>query len=495
MPNFKPSAASAPHEPEASAAATSEHSASPQRGARRNLARPRLARRALLRGLGSIALGLPWLEAMRPLGDAHAQSSSTARRFVAVYQPGGTVLDRWRPTGSEDDFTLSPILEPLSAVQHKLLVLDGLDMKSAVGEQHQAGIVALLTGTPQSGQHQQFASGPSIDQVLAKRLSEGKARASIELAVRWATGKSHGLLHPINSMIFADDDRFSPISPRLDPVQIWTSLFGSLEGDGDTAATRALLSRRQSILDYVDRRHESLIARLGGADRAKLEAHLTKVREMEQSLATLAELPRGTCTAPTHVDTSDYEPRSGLNSADDGSLRDVSSDAAIPKVGRFMIDMLVTALACDLTGVASLQWSDTEAKHTFPWLNLSEHHHYYQHDGGFRPDECELIARWYAEQHAYLLEAMDAVDMGGHTLLDESVVFFGSELQDPPTHIKSDMPFLLAGGGGGLRSGRYLRFDHQPHNDLLVSILNLFGDPREHFGSSQYSQGPLAGLT
>lgn len=460
---------------------------------RRPLRRPRLSRRSLLRGAGSIALGLPWLEAMH--ADAQAQSSGAARRFVAVYQPGGTVLERWRPNGMESDFRLSPILEPLRSIQDKLLVIEGLDMQSAVGEQHQAGIVALLTGTPQSSQHQHFAAGPSIDQVLAKRLSEGKARASIELAIRWATGKSHGLLHPINSMIFADDERFSPISPRLDPVEIWTSLFGSLDANADAAATRALLTRRRSILDYVERRHETLMARLGTADRAKLDAHLTRIREMEQSLATLAETSSETCSPPAVVDTSDYAPRSGLNSADDGSIRDVSSDAAIPKVGKFMIDMLVTALACDLTGVASLQWSDTEAKHTFPWLELSEHHHYYQHDGGFRPEECERIARWYSEQHAYLLESMEAVDMGGHTLLDESLVFFGSELQEPSTHVKTDMPFLLAGRGGGLRSGRYLRFNHQSHNDLLVSILNLCGDPRERFGNPQYCNGPLAGLS
>ena len=127
-----------------------------------------------------------------------------------------------------------------------------------------------------------------------------------------------------------------------------------------------------------------------------------------------------------------------------------------------MMDMMVMALACDITAVATFQWSDTEAKHTFPWLGLTEHHHFYQHDGGFRPAECEQICTWYSEQHLYLLQAMDAVDMGGHTLLDESVVFFGSELAEPPSHSKTNMPFLLAGGGGGLRGGRCLRNDGWP---------------------------------
>jgi hypothetical protein len=163
-----------------------------------------------------------------------------------------------------------------------------------------------------------------------------------------------------------------------------------------------------------------------------------------------------------------------------------------------MMDMMVMAFACDLTAVGSFQWTDTEAKHTFPWLGLDQHHHFYQHDGGFRPDECEQICTWYSEQHAYLLQAMDALDMGGHTLLDESVVFFGSELAQPPTHSKDDMPFLLAGGGGGLRGGRFLRHEElgdRSHNNLLVSILNLFGNETQTFGDPSYCSGPLGNLT
>jgi hypothetical protein len=144
--------------------------------------------------------------------------------------------------------------------------------------------------------------------------------------------------------------------------------------------------------------------------------------------------------------------------------------------------------------VGTLQWSDTEAKHTFPWLDLMEHHHFYQHDGGFRPDECAKIATWYSEMHCYLLNALDAVDLGGHTLLDETVVFFGSELQHPPDHHKDNMPFMIGGGGGGLRGGRWLDYGGKSHNALLVSILNLFGDDRDQFGDPEYGSGGLSNL-
>jgi hypothetical protein len=449
-----------------------------------------LSRRTVLRGAGTLAVALPWLEAMGRT--AHARASGPARRFVSVYTPGGTVRAQWLPTGGERDFKLSPILAPLEPVRSKLLVLDGIDMASARGEQHQSGIVAWLTGTGQSGAHRNYASGPSIDQVIATRISKNqKRKASLQVAVRWATGGSRGRLHPINAAHFEDDTRFSPIPPRLDPKDIWDDLFGTAPpGAGGDAGVR--LARKQSILDFVGKRYEALGRRLGAADRRKLDQHLTKIRELEGTLK-MATTSRGTCGAPPIVDTSDYRPKAGLET--DGVRRDVSTDAAIPKVGKFMMDMLVMALACDITAVASLQWSDTEAKHTFPWLNLREHHHYYQHDGGFRPREVAQISTWYSQQHAHLLRRMDEVDMGGHTLLDESVVFFGSELSDPPSHRKDNMPFLLAGRGGGLSGGRFLRYGRRSHNDLLVSILNLFGDPRTTFGDPRHVRGPLPNLT
>ncbi|WP_438038811.1 DUF1552 domain-containing protein [Sorangium sp. So ce128] len=449
----------------------------------------------MLRGAGAIAVALPWLEIMGPERPAHAQPAP-ARRFLAVYTPGGTLIDRWRPTGTETSFTLGPILAPLAPVQDRLLVVDGLDMKSARGEQHQSGIIAWLTGTAQEGAggSSGYARGPSIDQVIASRISAGRtAKASLQFAVRWATGKSHGRMTPMNIANFEDTAPYNPIQPRLDPVEIFTELFGTLNpGASNDAALR--LARKRSILDFVDRRYAAVSARLGAADKQKIDQHLTKIREIEQSLGSTPAATNA-CKAPTLVDTSDYNPSAGLNADDPGSIVDSSTDAAIPKVGKLMTDMLVMALACDITAVGTLQWSDTEAKHTLPWLNLTEHHHFYQEMGGFRPAECELIYTWYSEQHLYLLKEMAKVDMGGHSLLDESVVFFGSEISDPPTHRKTNMPFLLAGGGGGLRTGRWVRYPNLPHNNLLVSILNLFGDTRTTFGLREYCTGPLTNLT
>jgi len=419
---------------------------------------------------------------MQPERRARA-APPAAKRFIAVFTPGGTVLENWRPTGTESDFTLSPILQPLAAVRERVIVVDGVDMKSAIGEQEQSGMVAWLTGTPQAPNL--FAGGPSIDQVLASGLSAGLRLQSVELAVRWGTGKAHGLASAIDVANYANTPSFDPIAPRLDPKQIWQHLFGGLPAASPNAAWD------QSILDAVDQRYKKLEQRLGAADRQRLDAHLTRLRALEAEFLPTAS----TCSEPTLVDTSDYDPLAGLMSSDDGSVVDARTDAAIPKTGKFMMDMLVMALACDLTRVGTLLWGDTEGKFTLPWLDLNQTLAFYMHDGGYHPVELTKIFTWYASQHAYLLQQLAATPgVAGASLLDESVVFFGSHLQNPATRAKTDMPFLLA-GGGGLRTNRWISCGHASHNDLLVSILNSCGDARQTFGDSQYCTGPLAGLT
>jgi hypothetical protein len=444
----------------------------------------RLNRRAVLRGAGSVAIALPWLEIMRPERSARA-ADGPPRRFITVFTPGGTVLENWRPTGTESEFVLSPILSPLEPVRERLMVVDGLAMTSAVGEQNQSGMIAWLTGTAQSTAAPGFAGGPSIDQVLASRLSAGRRLPSLQVAVRWGTGKARGLPSPINIANFADTPTFDPIPPQLDPVAIWQTLFGALEPQSPE------LVWDRSILDAVGSRYQRLAQRLGAEDRQRLEAHLDKIRALEQRLGQVVS-----CTPPQLVDTSDYDPAAGLLSTDTGDYRDLETDAAIPKVCKLMTDMLVMALSCDITAVASLQFSDTEAKHTFPWLGLTEHMHFYMNDGGYHPAELTIIYEWYSKQHAYLIEQLaSAPGSGGGSVLDESIVFFGSQMQSPHTHSKANMPFLLAGSGGGLKTNRWVRYDGESHNDLLLALVNLCGDTRTTFGTPEHCTGPLGRLT
>ena len=452
-----------------------------------------LSRRTVLKGAGGIAVALPWLEAMSHERPARATApGTTPKRFLAVYWPGGTVRqgslgDLYTPTGTETDFTLSPILAPLEPVKSSILIADGLylmcgDQSKFAVEQIQGGMMGWLTGQVQPGSGN-FVKGPSIDQVLAPRLSAGKPFGSLAMAVRWGTGRSHGKLHPLNVCEFAATSPFAPIPPRIDPVDTWKTLFGDTRRPDDTAR-----AWEASILDAVDKRYAKLAQRLGAADRQRLEAHLERIRDLEKRVAPMAVNP--TCKAPPLVDTTGYNPSSGLNSSDSGSITDLSTDAAIPKVGQLFMDMIVMAFACDLTSVALMQWADCEAKYTLPWLGLSETHYFYENGGGFRPAELEQIYTWYSTMHAYLLRGLAGIDVGGHSLLDETVVFFGTEVSDPASHYKKNMPFLLA--GGGLRTGRWVKYgEDPPHNNLLVSLLNLFGDPSTTFGDTRCCTGAL----
>lgn len=428
----------------------------------------RLNRRAVLRGAGSVAIALPWLEAMQPLPSAQA-AAAPARRFVAVYTPGGTVLDAWTPSSINE---LSPILAPLAPVRERLVVLKGLDMKSAVGEQLQSGMVAWLTGCRQTRNGAPLLNA-SLDQVLA----QATGKPALYQAVRWGTRPSDaGAPSAYNTVSYGPIGADFPfLQPEIDPAATWQQLFGNLPAGSDTVW-------KQSILDGVTARYAKLSAKLGGADRQRLEKHLELVRSLERTL-------KSHCSPPELPDVSGYQPGAG------GAL-DPATDAAIPVVGKLMMDMLVMALTCELTNVATLQWADAWAGYTLPWLDLpgGEVQNFYENNGGYDVESMTKIFTWYSTQHAYLLSQMANVDLGGRSLLDESVVFFGSQQQSPATHAKTDMPFLLAGGGGGLKQGRVLDFEGQSHNDLLVSLLNLFGDPRTTFGDPEFCSGPLAGL-
>ncbi|HKY39120.1 MAG TPA: DUF1552 domain-containing protein [Polyangiaceae bacterium] len=480
----------------------------------------RLDRRTVLRGVGSVAIALPWLEVMGAQKTARAQAQGApgkAKRFLAVYQPGGTVAYRgskvtekfWPTTGSDGrpmagpdgKPLLTPILEPLRPVFPKVLIPKGLSMTKVWhkrnGEQHQAGIVSLLTGASQPGGGS-YPGAPSIDQVLAKALS--KNGTSLQMAVRWATGTSNSKLAPQNALNFAEAAPHLPLPPDLDPQKIYQDLFmqgGGMQDAGADAARKAEIVRQQSILDVVKEDYQKVAAVASGRDRQVLEQHAEEIRRLELSLADIIQVG-GACLPPAKVDTAGYNPVQGTSMSP-------TTDAIIPKVGEFMMDMMVMAMACDVTAVGSFQWTDTEAKHTFPWLNLVNHHHYYQHDGntasngdfvdGYAPGACEKICTWYSQMNAHLLSKMDGLKMSEQaTLLDETLVFFGSELSNPPNHDKENMPFLLAGGGIG--GGRVMDCGSStPHNNLLVSIFNHFGDGRTTFGDAEFCQNPLPNLT
>jgi hypothetical protein len=449
----------------------------------------RLTRRTLLRGAGHVAIGLPFLEAMLHPLQTHAQAAMAPLRFVVFYSPGGTLLPQWRPTGSETQFTLSDMMAPLVPHQQQLLFLDGLDLsitEIGIGHPHSRGMAGLLTGTEllpgnfQTGEGTaSFANGPSVDQVIGQRIGLDTKFRSLEFSTAWAiSGRSlmDGAVaetsNASNQLTYGGANM--PVPPMISTAAAFDRIFKNL----DTPDAAAELEKKKaiSVLDAVQGQYETISAQLGAADRAKLQEHLELIRQVEKSLD--AGTAGESCVVP-------------------GAPVDAAS-MNVPTKGKTMTDLLVASLACDLTRVGTMQWADSESKFplNFEPLGLADHHHGYQHDSVYDPEALFKIYHWFGQNFAYLLERLASVTEGDGTMLDNTVVLWVSEIQEPPSHAQTNMPFVLAGGrNAGIKTGRWLQVPSQPHNNLLVSLLNVFGGTETTFGHQDYCTGALAGLT
>ncbi len=428
-----------------------------------------LSRRALLRAAAGATAVLPWLEAFG--------QTTPPRRLVLFFSPNGTVYPKWECAQTAAGLQLSPILAPLAPHKDQLVVLGNVDVKSAEhgpGDGHGKGIGHLWTGTEMWGNDAPgsvwWAGGPSVDQVAADALGKTTPFKSVELGVQVQAARVW------DRMCYRGAAQALP--PELDPRAAFDRLFAAVDPDPMAAAKRR--ARRKSILDGVLGELTALQPKVGGADRARLDAHFTAVRELEQRVNAAAT------AAP-----------SCLRPAAPGPFV-VNDPAAFEAIGRAQMDLLAMALACDLTRVASLQFSSSTSAFLFAWLGCTADHHELSHraDADLAAQaQLEAIHRWYAQQFGYLLDALSGLAEHSGTLLDHSLVVWGNELGKGNTHSHTQVPFVLAGkAGGALTTGRFVDTAHAAHNDLLVSVLNKVGVPATTFGNPAYCTGPLAGL-
>jgi hypothetical protein len=444
-----------------------------------NLAR-KWSRRDLLRALGVSAATAPFI----PLLDGHAGGEALPKRLVLFTHPNGVVLENWRPTGTETDFVLSPILAPLEAYRDRMLVLDGIDLgyamdisKSNIGH---AGMAGLWTGTSPIWQDEElengWASGPSVDQVVANAIGGDTTFASLQTGV--TTTRADGFIHTRAHYAGAEQ----PLDCENDPHAVFERLFGDFTAE--PGAVQRRIDGRRSVMDSVRADVAALQPKLAPTDRHRLDEHLTGIEELEKRLDDV--LPPS-CEVPDAPAEMDYESTDNLEAVTDAQ-----------------IDLIVRALACDRTRVAGFQWGREASTGTAPWIGTGGIH---TRSHEVTPESIEYrtqLATWFAQKFVRLLDGLAAANA-----LENTLVVWGSPMAVADLHTSWNMPHVVVDGTGYFQTGRWLRWGTYeggygpssgvPNNRLLVSICHAMGlEDVESFGNLEntaLNTGPLDGLT
>ncbi len=445
----------------------------------------KLSRRTLLRGLGT-ALALPTLEAMLP-SIARAQSMMP-RRFVAFYVPCGIRMNKWTPAATGANYALSSILQPLGAwngqpsLQADTLVLTNLANRPAQPDgpgDHASGTGAFLTNAhPFKTNGANISNGISFDQMLANAWRGRTRFSSLELGQDG--GAASGDCDSGYSCAYARNIAWAsatqPLAKETNPQAVFDRLFAGVDPDQTAAAVAKRKKYRQSVLDAVKEDTTSLQGKLGATDKRKLDEYLSGVRELEVRVA--SEQP-SVCSP-------------GARPPAWTDIRD--------KADQFL-DLIAFAFQCDLTRSVTYMQQNAGSGYVYRFLNsggspITDGHHTLSHHGGDQAklDALEVINRWEVEQFAKLARKLKAIrEVDGSTVLDNSALFFSSEIEDGDSHSHYNMPILVAGKAGGtLRTGQHLRFPDQPSvGNLFVTLAQGLGVNETSFGDST---GTLPGI-
>lgn len=451
------------------------------------MTRARLHRRSVLRGAGGVAVALPLLEAMLP----RRAYAAPPRRLAVFFTPNGTIRENWLPTGGMSDFVLGPILRPLEPHRGDIVVIDGVDQMQSGLDVHIRGMACMLTGMPPAANGpwngDGFATGPSVDQVVANAFKGATPLPSLELGVGVGAPAARPPFSPVTAftrMVYTGSN--APLTPENSPYAAFDRLFAPMTARSPAAAQAAARRRadRMSVLDALSDDYRDLVARVGGEDKQRLDAHLQALRDLEQALASPGIDPTGPVCAPPSV----------------GATLDVNATTNFPTILKLQMDLMTRAFACDLTRVATLQWSHSVSELVLSWLGLTDQHHELSHHGdsdAAAKTKLTTINTWFAQQFAYLVDKLgQEKDATGASLLDSVALLWCNELAKGNIHAGDNALYVVAGrAGGAIRTGRFLKFDGRvPHNNLLLSLVRAMGVDAQTFGNPQWCTGPLTGL-
>ena len=419
-----------------------------------------ISRRTMLKGTGA-ALALPFLDVMSPASAAAKSTVAPPRRLVCLFQPNGVFPSAWDCKGIGADFELSPILQPLEPLKKEILVLSNID--NSKGRGHVGATGGFLTGVAMKNRRNAI----SIDQYVAQRIGKNTTLPSLELGTEPPRqGGNAGL--PI---AFANTVSWSSpttrVSPEINPRVAFDRLFRSGK------ESRQLAEDTRSVIDLVLEDAKSLRRKVSAADRHKVDEYLAGVRSVEKRIDATLQPPKRL-----------WEPKS--------QPKLVRPNAGIPdrrdKHVRLIMDLAILALQTDTTRVSTLMLAHGFSRQNFTFIGVKGDHHTISHHKNQKrwTDDYITVSRWYISQFAYLLDRMKQIDEGGTSLLDSSIVLYGSGLKDGNGHRRTNLPILLAGrGGGSLKPGRHIRCKRgTPIANLHLSIAQRMGIRTESFNTS-----------
>jgi len=423
------------------------------------ITRKHLSRRTLLKGAGA-SLALPLLDAMIPAGTLLAQTAAKpVSRLGFVYFAHGALQDEWQPKKIGRDFEFPYIIKPLEPFRDHLTVISGLRNKGGEGgTPHGYTEETWLSAVLPRNRNAASGRGVTIDQIAARRLGKNTTIPSLELC-----GEPGGSISYRTAT--------QPLPLESNPRKVFYSMFGQ----GDTQRERtSILKTTDSLLDYVRESAASLNSTLDAADRARVTDYLDSVREIEirvQKLeASVASL-------------------SDLRDAPLGAPDDFGEHLAI------QFEMIALAWQTNRTNIAAMRMVKEASMRVYKNLGISEAFHPTSHWGGFpeRIANLRLIQNYHTGVFAKFVERLKNMPDGDGSMLDHSIVLFGSNMANSDAHDADPLPQMIVGRGGGIKGGQHLHYAKDtPHANLLVTILDRAGIPAEDFNKFADSTGTLS---
>ncbi len=439
-----------------------------------------LSRRAVLRGLGA-TLALPLLDGMIPALTALGKTAAVpVRRFGVFYVPNGMSMPYWFPKAPGPLVDMPATLRSLAELKERVLLMGGLAdeaanlVRSAGDHARSAG--TFLTGVPFTTGGAEVRAGVSVDQIAARETERETQLSSLELGIE--SNAMVGSCDAGSSCAYTNTIAWrnptTPLPIENDPRAVFERLFGTT-GTTDKTARLARIQRDRSILDFVGAEATSLGKMIGPGDKLKLAEYFDSVRDIERRIQ-MAEV-QNTRELPV-VDQPVGVPNDYAEHA------------------RLMMDLLLLAYQTDMTRISTFMLAREVSAHSYPEIGVSDSHHPLSHhqDEAAKLERLHKINEYHFQQFAYLVKKLAATPEGDGTMLDYTMLLYGTGISDSNTHFHDDLPIALVGGqAAGLSGGRYVRHPKgTPLTNLYVTILESLGVPVEKFGDST---GTLSTLT